>query len=684
MESEQSTHNQTSEEQKTAWYKHRAFLFGVIPLFVFLLLGGTAITVSETYHKERIFHGVSVGPLDIGGLKKDEAFQVLETWHDQWWSNEMRYEVYDEQGKKITAVSFLPIIVTEGAGQSVEFIEFDIQQMLENAYAYGRSDHILDRIISQLQLVVSPQRLDGVVRVDEEQLQEVLSLELAEYETLPVNATFEFNGSKSEPIIISESEGNTFDYALAISQTVDSLKRLDTSHFEIRRSATEPDVYTADVKEALTDYDTLEDLFPLVVSYHDPKIDFERDWRLTWREAQSDIKVIQYADGDSVLHSLGFDADAITSYLERIEADVNREAKDAKFSVGEDGKVEQFQPSQDGYEVLREETIMAINQAIVEELNQVKTTAENEDEPADSVVELAVNIYSPEIPTGEVNDLGITEVLGVGYSNFSGSPRNRVHNISVGVDKLNGLLIAPDEEFSLLAALKPFTISGGYLPELVIKGDKIEPEVGGGLCQIGSTTFRAAMKSGLEIVERRNHSLVVSYYNDPRNGNPGTDATIYDSSPDFKFKNDTGNYILIQTSMNAANGDLFFTFWGTSDGRTADYTEPVVHRWIGTGPTKTIESDDLAPGQRRCQGAHPGAETSFTYTVTRPDGEVEETVYNSSYRPLPTICLVGPSTEAGDGSVENSDSDVEISDSTEQAQVTQSTPQEDPQPAIES
>src|SRR5690606_1808590 len=148
------------------------------------------------------------------------------------------------------------------------------------------------------------------------------------------------------------------------------------------------------------------------------------------------------------------------------------------------------------------------------------------------------------------------EILGVGYSNFAGSPANRVHNISIGAAKLDGLLIAPGEEFSLLNALRPFTVTAGYLPELVIKGDKITPEVGGGLCQIGSTTFRAAMNSGLSITERRNHSLVVSYYNDPRNGNPGTDATIYDGSPDFKFINDTGHHILIKTEMNRSNGDL--------------------------------------------------------------------------------------------------------------------------------
>jgi len=259
---------------------------------------------------------------------------------------------------------------------------------------------------------------------------------------------------------------------------------------------------------------------------------------------------------------------------------------------------------------------------------------------------LAVTSVDPAITTENVNDLGITEVLGVGYSNYSGSPKNRVHNISIGVKKLNGTLIPPGQEVSLLSILRPFTETAGYLPELVIKGDKIEPEVGGGLCQIGSTMFRAAMGAGLPITERRNHSLVVSYYNDPRNHNPGTDATIYDPAPDLKFVNDTGHFILITTAMNSENGDLTFTLWGTSDGRKGEYTEPVVERWIAAGEDKLIESPDLAPGQKKCQAAHVGAVTSFTYTVTKADGTKIETPFPSTYRPLPKICLVGVDANA--------------------------------------
>jgi vancomycin resistance protein YoaR len=248
---------------------------------------------------------------------------------------------------------------------------------------------------------------------------------------------------------------------------------------------------------------------------------------------------------------------------------------------------------------------------------------------------------------------------------------------------LNGLLIAPDETFSLLNALKPFETENGYLPELVIKGDKIQPEIGGGLCQIGTTTFRAAMNSGLPIVSRSNHSLVVSYYNDPANGNPGTDATIYDPAPDFQFKNDTGHYLLFQAEMDETTQNLRFTFWGTSDGRKGSYTPPTVIRWIGVGDPINTETLDLEPGEKKCQSAHVGADTTFTYSVVRPDGTVETTGYPSHYRPLPEICLVGVEELSTPDGLQPATDDVSSTEAAEAPVPSDTMPQPDAQTKTE-
>lgn len=619
MKEEQEKQETTTESQKKL---NKPLIFGGIILGVFLagFIGGLAIL--DNHYRSRILPDIYVGDINLGGLTTEEALVTLETWQDNWWANQLQYRIKDEQGHELTQIAFYPLVVIdEGQGNSYEFIWYDLQKMVDSAFSVGQNKVLFQRLTRELgiahDIVLSAQ-----VEIDEDQLREVLALELEPYETKGADAQYEWKKANQDPQVISEQHGNIFDYDKAIEDTKSSLSAMKLDPVMIARSAAIPSIKAEDAQNLKEEIKQVQEKFPLVTVYQDPVVGIERKWTLTWEDAYMSVQPIN----DAGTIKLGL-VD-IEPYWERIESLVNSDSSDARFEIDEESKkVKQFQPSKPGYTFNREKTLIAMNEYLQQE---------------DSMdISVIVDSVAPDISTADVNDLGITEVLGVGYSSFAGSPRNRVHNISVGVEKLNGVLIAPDEEFSLLAALRPFTISGGYLPELVIKGDKITPEVGGGLCQIGSTTFRAAMKAGLDIVERRNHSLVVNYYNDPRNGNPGTDATIYDSSPDFKFKNDTGNYILLTTEMNASNGDLWFTFWGTNDGRSADYTEPVVHRWIPTGPTKYIETTDLAPGQQKCQGAHPGASTSFTYEVEYSDGTTHEEVFSSSYRPLPTICLVG-------------------------------------------
>ena len=314
-------------------------------------------------------------------------------------------------------------------------------------------------------------------------------------------------------------------------------------------------------------------------------------------------------------------------WLEQAATDLESSAVNAKFEI-ENGRVKEFVPNTPGFSVDHEQTYANFLSFLEQGNREIQ-------------VEMPFVQTQPELEVSEVNDLGILEKLGTGTSSYRGSPSNRILNIANGVHLLQGVLIAPDQTFSLLDALRPFDETNGYYAELVIKGDKIEPEMGGGLCQIGTTTFRAAMNAGLPIVERRNHSLVVSYYNDLQNGNPGTDATIYDPAPDLKFLNDTGHYLLFQAEMDTQTQQLRFSFWGTSDGRRGTYSAPMVSSWIPVGETQKIETLDLEPGQEKCQGSHIGANASFVYTVQKPDGTTEEQIFESHYRPLPEICLVG-------------------------------------------
>jgi len=261
---------------------------------------------------------------------------------------------------------------------------------------------------------------------------------------------------------------------------------------------------------------------------------------------------------------------------------------------------------------------------------------------AAKAVSVTVAVVEPNVKLSDINDLGIADVLGVGISTFRDSHTNRIKNIATAIKRLNGSLVKPEEEFSALKYAGPFTSENGFLPEEVIKGDKIKKEIGGGMCQIGTTLFRMAMNSAMPITERRNHSLVVGYYADPVNGNPGTDATLYEPILDFKFLNDTGSYLLLQTEIDYKRQQLTFTLWGRPDGRKGWYTHPTVSRWIPAGaPLPDIESAELKPGERKCQNAFRGAVASFVYSRITSSSEKIDRTFESYYRPLPKICVVG-------------------------------------------
>jgi vancomycin resistance protein YoaR len=233
------------------------------------------------------------------------------------------------------------------------------------------------------------------------------------------------------------------------------------------------------------------------------------------------------------------DPSKVFLYVDNLAKSIDKEAQNAQLSVSE-GKVVVSIKEQIGSKVDRKDAINHIQQAVVGE----------------RIVKLKVSMIEPAIRSDNLTELGLTELISTGWSDFSGSPANRIHNVRVGASKFNGVLIEPDENFSFNKALGPVEASTGYLPELVILFDKTVPEFGGGLCQVSSTAFRAALNAGLPILERHAHAYPVSYYTPY-----GVDATIYLPTPDLRWQNDTGKYVLIQTRIEGRK--LYFDFYGT-------------------------------------------------------------------------------------------------------------------------
>jgi vancomycin resistance protein YoaR len=405
---------------------------------------------------------------------------------------------------------------------------------------------------------------------------------------------------------------------------------LDLNNITVKAELFEPTVKFSDAQKAAQNLTQFLSYGDISLNHIDPQTKARRDWIIPVTEYANWLEIEKDADQNPIFV---LNAEKAKSYLESLRYLVDKLPHDAKFAVADNGKVKEFQASQSGLALNADKTLADLNAAFKDRnyhpIQIVKT------------ISLTVDVVDPVIKTADVNNLGIEDIIGVGYSTFKDSHSNRIKNIAHAVERLNGVLIKPDEEFSAIKYAGPFTAENGFLPEAIIKGKEIKDEIGGGMCQIGTTLFRMAMNSGMDITARQNHSLVVGYYADPVNGNPGTDAALYEPFLDLKFKNDTGHYLLLQTEIDFKKQQLTFTLWGKPDGRSGSYTHPLVKKWIPPGDPEEIKTDKVKIGETKCQNAFRGAVASFTYTRITPSGEKIDRVFDSYYRPLPKICMVG-------------------------------------------
>ncbi|HYF05337.1 MAG TPA: VanW family protein [Patescibacteria group bacterium] len=248
-----------------------------------------------------------------------------------------------------------------------------------------------------------------------------------------------------------------------------------------------------------------------------------------------------------------FDLSRIYEWVKRQAADINQKPVSAELEI-KDGKAVKFVNSSTGVEVdVLDSTL--------------KTAAALEKGGTEAV--LVVRTTQPEKTLAQTNNLGIRELVSVGTSSFAGSPANRIHNVKLGVSHISGVIVPPGATFSFNDNVGEISATTGYKEALVIKRTGTVPEAGGGMCQVSSTVFRGVMNGGMKVTTRRNHAYSVQYYNPP-----GTDATTYNPTQDFKFVNDTPGSLLIWAEY-PTKSTLVFKFYGTKDDRVVKVNTPI-------------------------------------------------------------------------------------------------------------
>ncbi len=486
----------------------------------------------------------------------------------------------------------------------------DQETALSLASSFGRTGTLLTRLKDKLSLFWGEKDLPVGWAVDEERFQAFVNRELASLVKEERNASVVIVGStlKIEKAIV----GSAVNREELRWRLQEHLGRLKKEPILIPVEEKQPEISD---EEALSAQSFIEQELTRPLVLKTGRKSFTLEGSPLWQ-------MIELRTENGVLKA-SLSETKLRSYLLSLEPQINQNLQEPRLVI-EGQRATEFVPPRSQVRLLLNESIRQITQSL--EANQHE-------------VQLVVRTKEPTISLASLNDLGINELVASGTSNFKGSPPNRRHNIRVGVSRFNGLLIQPGESFSFVQALGRVDRSTGYLPELVIKGDETVPEFGGGLCQVSTTAFRAILNGGYPVIERKNHSYRVVYY-EPA----GSDATIYPPKPDLQFLNDSPGSILIHAYIQSE--DVFFDFYGTRMPRRVVLDGPYVLKTTGVPAPVYLETSTLPPGVvKQVDVAHRGAETVlYRFIYDESSGRLlRKDTFESHYIPWPAKYLVGKS-----------------------------------------
>jgi vancomycin resistance protein YoaR len=342
-------------------------------------------------------------------------------------------------------------------------------------------------------------------------------------------------------------------------------------------------------------------------------------------------------NGGLVQVQVGLDPRALRDVLVSIKPQVDRNPANASFYF--DDATRQLVPieaSRIGRSLDIDATILLINNALAR---------------GEHLVPLQIVETQPEISdTATAEQLGITELVGQTTSYFYGSSNERIQNIQTAAARFHGVLVAPGETFSMGSIMGDVSLENGFAEALIIYGGRTIKGVGGGVCQVSTTLFRAVFYAGYPINERYSHAYRVSYYEQTASGAvdknlAGLDATVFFPLVDFKFTNDTPYWLLMETYTSVDGRSLTWKLYSTSDGRTVN--------WETTGPRNVVSApeplfevnQELERNQmKQVDWAANGADVTVSRTVLR-DGQVYFTdSFPTHYEPWQAICQYGPGT----------------------------------------
>jgi len=586
-----------------------------IVFFELVILASLGIVASYQFrYRERIYPGVSVAGIPLDGMSLDEARRSIEQEMTPYpgetlflrWGDRMWVLGPDDLGVGVDAKSTAALAYAVGrkgvpGGTFLTNLGADLPEQW-GSLAFGR-------------------HIEPVLQYDEGKIAVIVHRIADEVNLAPREATLSINGldiNTTPGYAGRQLNADELRYALNTLARVGAGGVID---LEVQERP--PAIISAE--DAATTARALLDA-PLIMTAegvngeHQLAVDeaMMRDW-LTFTTAAT--------AGGKLELKVEADREKIAAYLKEVAKQIDLPASEATLDFDPaSGRVIVLTPSETGQRLDQETAVGAIEQAILSRTRSLT---------------LPMVIDQPRVDSSKTAEMGIKELVSTATTYFKGSSKERVHNIIVAAEKFEGVVVPPGEQFSFNEHVGAVSVADGFVDSLIIRGDRTETGVGGGVCQVSTTAFQAAFWGGFPILERYPHSYAVGYYNPP-----GLDATIYSPTADFRFLNDTGHFLLIKPQVEADKSQVTFRIYGTKDRDVEMVGKPEITNVRKPEPPIYEESAALATGKiKQVDWAKDGMDVVVKRQISFNDGTVKNDKFVSKYRPWRAVYQYGPGTQ---------------------------------------
>ena len=591
-----------------------ALVGGLVLFFVLLMLLAIGF---DLYHTGKIYPGVWMGGINLSGLTTEQAAAVL--------SERL---TYPETGKIVFRDS-QKVWISRPADLG---LSLDVQASAQSAYNLGRRGDPLSRVVGLVRAMKSGRSIPPQLVYDERKAYAALAGIAAQVDKPTIEASLDIKGAQVNAV--PGQVGRHVDVSATLSPLINQMRSMTDGLVQLVIVETPPNILDA---SAAAEQARSILSAPLVLQIPDAQESDPGPWKFDPPQVAELLTVETVPGSQGAQYQLGLKTGALRNLLDGQADKLARDPANARFVFNDEtSQLEVIQPSVTG----RALNVPASLQTISEKLLQGEHT-----------ISLSFDYTQPEVSSdATAEQLGITQLVSSQTSYFRGSGAERIQNIKAASARFHGLLVPPNSVFSMASAMGDVSLDTGFAEALIIFGGRTIKGVGGGVCQVSTTLFRTVFFGGYPIVERYPHAYRVGYYEQTANGwdqnLAGLDATVFVPQVDFKFKNDTPYWLLMETYVNEKAGRLTWKFYSTSDGREVNWDTTGPQNIVQPGDPVYEENPDLAPGEiKQVDWAADGADVMATRVVKRGDEVLFKDQIFTQYEPWRDVYQYGPGTD---------------------------------------